>query len=58
MDFLAIASWGFYPTVLGTDTTERAALVATYGLFVGPLSGVAAEVFKGMTKLGLSLRVD
>lgn len=37
MDFLAIVSHGFYPTV-GVTTAQRMASVVTQGLFLGPLS--------------------
>jgi len=58
MDFIAIASVGFYPTPIPTDAA-RAAFVATYGLInigAGSLPGISFG--GGLGKLGLKLTVD
>ena len=55
MDFIAIASMGFYPTPTPTNAA-RAAFVATYGLInigAGILPG--GGISRGLIQLGMSL---
>jgi len=52
MDFIAIASMGFYPVM--PTKAERAAFVATYGLsslYIDRNSG------RGLTQLGMGLKI-
>lgn len=55
MDFIAVASMGFYPTPTPTNAA-RMAFVATYGLIntgAGSLPGGAAG--RGLGRLGMDL---
>ena len=55
MDFIAIASMGFYPTPTPTNKA-RAAFVATYGLInidTGTLP--SSNIMRGLGQLGMSL---
>lgn len=51
MDFLAVASMGFYPTPTPTGA-QRMASVATYGLFLGPLPAGVVGGGKGLMSFG------
>ena len=57
MDFIAIASMGFYPTLTPTNKA-RAAFVATYGLInIGAGSLPGGGVRRGLGQLGMSLTI-
>ena len=57
MDFIAIASMGFYPTPTPTNAA-RAAFVATYGLInIGASSLPGGGVGRGLGRLGMDLTI-
>jgi len=54
LDFLAIVSWGLYPTPTPNNAI-RSQLFASWGLF-GTMSYVSTIL--GLNRLGLGLRLD